>query len=200
MCYIINYIKNENLSHIQTDLRMIRNKVIQLIFDVMSYSFKKISLYGIFKNIRLIIPLRISSTANVIAGFNSVRMSRQFWFKNWFILSPSAVSPLNKFSRLIWSRDVSKSNWNFSVWMKFFPFFWITFGLYLTTKLALSKTRWALPSPWMGRTSTRPSILYFPWIVIFGTSAYTSYLLVFGSVPKPLNEKTINLFYSFRLQ
>lgn len=121
-------------------------------------SCKKISLYGILENILLMIPLRISSTAKVMAGFNSLRISRQFWFKNWFIFSPSALSPLNKFSRLIWSCDVSKSSWKRSVWMYCLPFFSMTFGLYFTFKTALSNTRWASPSPRIGRTRIRPSI------------------------------------------
>lgn len=40
--------------------------------------------------------------------------------------------------------------------------------------------------PRMGKTSTRPSILYRPMIEIFGTTAYTSYFDVVGSVLNPL--------------
>lgn len=154
-----------------------------------AYSFKKISEYGIRMKMRLMIPLRISSTAKVMAGFSSLKISRQFWFKNTFMLSPSALSPLNRFSNLMCNCVVSKSSWNRSVWTYSLPFFSITFGLYLTTNFALSNTKSALPSPRMGRTSTRPSILYFPVIEIFGTVAYTSYLDVCGSDVNPLQIK-----------
>lgn len=40
--------------------------------------------------------------------------------------------------------------------------------------------------PRIGKTSTRPSILYRPVIEIFGTTAYTSNLDVSGSAPNPL--------------
>lgn len=104
---------------------------------------------------------KISSSERMTAGFNSFKISLQFSLRNWFIFSPSCLSPLNKLANLMCSRLVSNSSPKRSVWMYCFPFFSTTLGLYFTTKSQLSNWRFASPSPWMGSRRIRP----FIWII-----------------------------------
>lgn len=119
----------------------------------------------------------INENASKMEPLISLKMSRQFSFKNRFVVSPSASLPLNKllkcvcilqkkyevkiriysFNRIsmifyFWILKVIRKS---SVYKCTFPFFSLVLPVNLTWSSGLSRVKLLIPCPWIGNINTK---------------------------------------------